>query len=54
MTSDNIERLRILQARLVDDAASVTTRADYLRLRAYYGDISEILTAELDTDGKTE
>lgn len=50
MTSENIERLKTLQQRLVEDAEQVTTRNDLIRLRAYWGDIQRILDSEESTD----
>ena len=45
-------KLREMQNRLAEDAQTVMTRGDLLRLRAYWGDLEEAL--RLDTEEPTD
>lgn len=46
MTSENIERLKEIQRKIERDAQTVTTRDDLIRLRAFWGDIQQIIVSE--------
>ncbi len=46
MSDDGVNRLRELQAQLAADAARVTTKADLLRLRMYWGDLQQVIDNE--------
>lgn len=46
MSEQSIEQLRLIQARLVADTATVTTRSDWLRLQMYWNDIQTVLDNE--------
>jgi len=46
MSDDGVEALRKLQEQLATDAARVTTKADLLRLRMYWGDLQKVIDNE--------
>lgn len=46
MSDTSINRLRILQQRMVEDSKKVLSRDDLVRLRMYWGDIQQILADE--------
>jgi len=50
MSEQSREKLREIQARLEQDSRIVTTRADLVRLRAYWNDIQTVLDADDSTE----
>lgn len=48
MTSENIDRLREMQRSIEKAAASATTRAELVNLRALWGDLESVIKSEVD------
>lgn len=46
MTSENVNRLREMQASIVRAATTASTRAELVNLRALWGDLQSVIDSE--------